>query len=80
MNNNYFLGVGIGQLVGTVSVISYYCSLIALTLHYLFSSMQKNLPWGTCKPEWENCVDSKPSNSSLVSMNGSKSSSEFYFL
>jgi len=33
-------GVGFGQMIGTASVVSYYCVLIALSLHYLGSSCQ----------------------------------------
>ena len=43
-----FKGVGFGQLVGTASVISYYCCLIALSLHFFFSSFQSVLPWTVC--------------------------------
>ena len=44
-------GVGFGQVVGTSSVVSYYCSLIALSLHYLGSSFQTSLPWTYCHEE-----------------------------
>ena len=43
-------GVGYGQVVGTASVVSYYCCLIALALHYLGSSCQAVLPWTVCHP------------------------------
>jgi len=41
-------GVGFGQMIGTASVVSYYCVLIALSLHYLGSSCQAVLPWTVC--------------------------------
>ena len=41
-------GVGYGQLIGTASVVSYCCSLIALSLHFLASSFQSVLPRTVC--------------------------------
>ena len=38
------------QVIGTASVVSYYCCLIALALHYLVSSCQTVLPWTVCHP------------------------------
>lgn len=80
--NPLFKGVGIGQLLATICVITYYCSMIALSLHYMFASFSSDLPWNTCRPEWENCVDSKPlqSNITVTPGEGSSSSSEYYFL
>lgn len=61
MFNNYnllwmelysFTGIAYGQLVGTLSVATYYCSLMALTLFYLLYST--TLPWKDCKSEWQN--------------------------
>jgi len=74
-------GVGVGQIIATASVLSYYCALIAITMHYLFSSFQSDLPWAKCKPEWPNCVDSLPGEGT-IRPNGTKatSSSEYYFL
>ena len=43
-------GVGYGQVIGTASVVSYYCCLIALSLHYMVSSCQAVLPWTVCHP------------------------------
>lgn len=72
-------GVGYGQMIGTWSVVTYYCSLMALTIFYLTQSFSWVLPWTQCHPEWadHNCVDGsgRPSYS-----NGSQSSSEQYFL
>lgn len=74
-----FKGVGVGQMYGTISIITYYSSLLALTLYYLGVSFQAVLPWAYCKPEYgAGCVDSAPSDG--VSSTGNKSSSEFYFL
>jgi len=61
-------GVGYGQMIGTASVVSYYCCLIALAIHFLFSSMQSVLPWTVCQPSLaaagELCVASLATNSS----------------
>jgi len=65
-------GVGYGQMIGTASVVSYYCCLIALALHYLVSSMQGTLPWTVCHPSLsdpgEICVASLVTNSSFTNM------------
>ncbi|KAH8292710.1 hypothetical protein KR018_004084, partial [Drosophila ironensis] len=55
-----FVGVGYGQAFGTICIISYYSSLLALTLYYLFVSFQSELPWSYCRDGWINCVDSRP--------------------
>lgn len=55
-------GVGFGQMIGTSSVVSYYCCLIALSIYYLIASCQSVLPWTVCHPELAQngslCVDS----------------------
>ena len=43
-------GVGFAQVIGTSSVVSYYCVLIALSIYYLVASCQATLPWTVC---WE---------------------------
>jgi solute carrier family 6 amino acid transporter-like protein 5/7/9/14 len=45
-----FYGVGYGQAVATCCVVSYYCSLIALSIYYLVVSCQSVLPWTICDP------------------------------
>nr|B4JMC1.2 RecName: Full=Sodium-dependent nutrient amino acid transporter 1 [Drosophila grimshawi] len=89
-----FLGVGYGQAFGTICIISYYSSLLALTLYYLAVSFQADLPWSTCRDTWINCVNSRPAEYIETMMtNGSsaltratdtpaklQSSSELYFL
>lgn len=81
-------GVGAGQMVATICVITYYTSLIALTLYYLFHSFVAELPWDKCLESWADCVDSKPKSVGLISNETMttvdkvrlKSSSEYYFL
>ncbi|KAH8386429.1 hypothetical protein KR093_000419, partial [Drosophila rubida] len=88
-----FLGVGYGQAFATICIITYYSSLLALTLYYLFVSFQAELPWSFCREDWLNCVDSSPKDnqralysnvSDLFTGDNStvklQSSSEIYFL
>ncbi|XP_046428317.1 sodium-dependent nutrient amino acid transporter 1-like [Neodiprion fabricii] len=54
-----FKGVGWAQMCSLAILASYYCSLMALNLFYLFASFASELPWARCREEWgENCVDS----------------------
>ncbi|XP_053698878.1 sodium-dependent nutrient amino acid transporter 1 [Sabethes cyaneus] len=80
-----FKGIGVGQLFGTASVVSYYMALIAITLSYLFASFASELPWAKCKNTWgANCVDATSTVNDFVdrntSLGQSVSSSEIYFL
>lgn len=65
-------GVGYGQIVGTASVVSYYCCLIALALHYLGSSCQSVLPWTVCHPHLEQedrlCLPSSASSNNITGL------------
>lgn len=72
-------GVGYGQMIGTWAVVTYYCSLMALTVFYFIESFSKVLPWSYCDYDtWadENCVDSS-SNDTYT--NTSQSSAEEFF-
>ena len=73
-------GIGIGQVISTCFVTTYYASLMALTVRYFLASFSNPLPWSQCKEEWNvSCIDS-----SLHAVNFSseraKSSAELYFL
>ncbi|XP_073829599.1 sodium-dependent nutrient amino acid transporter 1-like [Musca autumnalis] len=77
-----FLGVGYGLAFGTICIITYYSSLIALTLYYMVVSFQAVLPWTYCREDWEYCVDSMPKEGSTLPGNETHkltSSSELYF-
>merc|ERR1719187_2710870 len=88
-----FKGVGYGQLVANACVVSYYCSLIALSIFYLAVSFRTTLPWTVCDPVLEaqrpgvTCIPSiSSSNTSGIDSNetlglGNKaiSSEELYF-
>ncbi|XP_071537637.1 sodium-dependent nutrient amino acid transporter 1-like [Panulirus ornatus] len=72
-------GVGYGQMIATWSVVTYYCSLMALTVFYFVMSFNKVLPWSLCDYDtWadENCVDAA---GNTTFSNESQSSSEQYF-
>lgn len=81
-----------GQFFGTIYVITYYTSLIALTVYYFFASFSSELPWSRCLKSWgTNCVDSldvhknvsksAAGNETLIMRDGQAvSSSEMYFL
>ena len=73
-------GVGIAQQIGTTCVVTYYVSLIALTLFYMFKSFAAQLPWAECLPKWDDvrCIDATSTDS--VNRTGAQSSSELYFM
>ncbi|PNF16937.1 Sodium-dependent nutrient amino acid transporter 1 [Cryptotermes secundus] len=75
-------GLGFGQMFCTVLVLTYYCSLMALTVFYFFQSFAADLPWSTCDRDWDMCSDSKKTegnNSIVADVTNYKSSSELYF-
>lgn len=41
-------GIGYGQLISSGIVVTYYCSIMALTVFYLAASFSAELPWATC--------------------------------
>lgn len=43
-----FRGVGYGQAFATWAVVTYYVSLMGLTVFYFFASFSSVLPWSTC--------------------------------
>ena len=82
--NPGFRGVGWAQMFSMVSVGTYYCSLMSVTLYYLIGSFNSELPWSKCLPEWgDTCVDSaKAENATLTllhNVTNMRSSAELYF-
>ncbi|XP_064091113.1 sodium-dependent nutrient amino acid transporter 1-like [Macrobrachium nipponense] len=61
-----FRGVGFGQAIATWAVVTYYVSLMGLTVYYFFASFSGTLPWSQCG-NWSSnyCVDSTM-NSTVV--------------
>jgi solute carrier family 6 amino acid transporter-like protein 5/7/9/14 len=73
-------GIGFGQMIGTGCVLTYYCSLIALTLFYMIKSFAAVLPWAKCWSNWETpCIDSDLLVFTGNRTNSSSSSAELYF-
>ncbi|XP_069682879.1 sodium-dependent nutrient amino acid transporter 1-like [Periplaneta americana] len=77
-------GLGYGQVFATSLVVTYYCSLMALTIFYFIQSFTAELPWSTCDKDWEGyCFNSKKENiTDNVTTHPTadyKSSSELYF-
>ncbi|CRL07421.1 CLUMA_CG020394, isoform A [Clunio marinus] len=73
-------GIGVGQVISTCFVTTYYASLMALTIHYFLVSFKDPLPWSMCKEEWNvSCIDSSSIISNISSMK-IKSSTELYFI
>jgi solute carrier family 6 (neurotransmitter transporter, glycine) member 5/9 len=73
-------GIGIGQVISTCFVTTYYASLMGLTIHYFLASFSNPLPWSECKEEWNiSCIDSSMKSANF-SDERPKSSAELYFL
>ncbi|XP_053669860.1 sodium-dependent nutrient amino acid transporter 1-like isoform X2 [Anopheles nili] len=79
-------GVGYGQMLSTTIVTTYYASLMATTLRYLFDSFQSILPWAVCEDSWAgSCIPSGSRNVTIMAgLNDSilvnrTSSAELYF-
>ncbi|XP_076183506.1 sodium-dependent nutrient amino acid transporter 1 [Ptiloglossa arizonensis] len=54
-----FVGVGWAQFCSNVALMTYYSSLMGLTLFFLIASFSAELPWAKCREELGNyCVDS----------------------
>lgn len=79
--NPLLRGVGYGQTFATTCILTYYCSLIALTIYYMVVSFAKQLPWSYCRDEWGSTCKAASvtiSNATNTAM-GQQSSSELYF-
>jgi solute carrier family 6 (neurotransmitter transporter, glycine) member 5/9 len=73
-------GIGVGQVISTCFVTTYYASLMALTVRYFLASFSDPLPWSECKDEWNiSCIDSSLKSTNL-SGSRPQSSAELYFL
>jgi solute carrier family 6 amino acid transporter-like protein 5/7/9/14 len=76
-------GIAIGQQFGVLFIVTYYTSLIALTLFYMVKSFSATLPWSFCWEKWSDvvCVPADPrfqtGDGKIV--NGT-TSSELYFM
>ncbi|CAL8128749.1 unnamed protein product [Orchesella dallaii] len=52
-----FKGVGYGSVFSVICVLSYYCSLMAITVYYFVASFSTELPWSVCNEEKFNCTE-----------------------
>ncbi|XP_042205816.1 sodium-dependent nutrient amino acid transporter 1-like isoform X2 [Homarus americanus] len=80
-----FRGVGYGQAIATWAVVTYYVSLMGLTVYYFFASFSPVLPWSVCG-SWSTsiCVDASTNVTVLEETLGVKatnltSAAEEYF-
>ena len=48
LTSTFLQGVGYGQVMATTCVLTYYCTLIGLSIFYLGSSLYPTLPWTDC--------------------------------
>ncbi|CAC5407276.1 Sodium- and chloride-dependent neutral and basic amino acid transporter B(0+),Sodium- and chloride-dependent taurine transporter,Sodium-dependent proline transporter,Sodium-dependent nutrient amino acid transporter 1,Creatine transporter,Sodium- and chloride-dependent transporter XTRP3A,Sodium- and chloride-dependent transporter XTRP3,Sodium-dependent neutral amino acid transporter SLC6A17,Sodium- and chloride-dependent betaine transporter,Sodium- and chloride-dependent GABA transporter 2,Sodium- and chlor len=64
-------GIGISMALISLVVAIYYNVIMAYTLIYFFSSMQKTLPWTVCEDEWLplGCVEQSTQRLDYCSMN-----------
>ncbi|XP_017040871.1 sodium-dependent nutrient amino acid transporter 1 isoform X1 [Drosophila ficusphila] len=68
-------GVAVGQVLATAASITYYSSIMALTLRFLLASFGAELPWSRCWESWgSDCHDGSAQNSS-----GKLSPAQLYF-
>nr|XP_050851288.1 sodium-dependent nutrient amino acid transporter 1-like isoform X1 [Vespula vulgaris]XP_050851289.1 sodium-dependent nutrient amino acid transporter 1-like isoform X1 [Vespula vulgaris] len=74
-------GLGYGQAFAAFAVVSYYSSLMALTIYYLVASFQSELPWSFCRDEWQGqCIDAFSNGSTSINETITvQSSAELYF-
>ncbi|XP_030370820.1 sodium-dependent nutrient amino acid transporter 1 isoform X1 [Scaptodrosophila lebanonensis] len=70
-------GVAAGQVLATTASITYYSSIMALTLRFLFASFSAVLPWSYCHDNWG--ADCYESNASNVSNSSLMSPAQLYF-
>ncbi|KAG7209785.1 hypothetical protein KM043_011403 [Ampulex compressa] len=75
-----FVGVAWAQICSITGVVSYYSSLMALTLFFLIASFTTELPWAKCRKEWgDYCVDSSTKTSHAnASMIEAKTNPAYY--
>ncbi|XP_034654611.1 sodium-dependent nutrient amino acid transporter 1 isoform X2 [Drosophila subobscura] len=68
-------GVAVGQVLATGASITYYSSIMALTLRFLVASLGSELPWSHCWVQWgSDCHDG-----SIVNATGKMSPAQLYF-
>lgn len=51
-----FGGIGYGMIAVSAIVMLYYNMIIAWTLYYMWVSLDSELPWSRCHPEWSSSL------------------------
>ncbi|KAM9813891.1 solute carrier family 6 member 22, tandem duplicate 2 [Neosynchiropus ocellatus] len=76
-----FEGIGYGGQVVVLYIGVYYIIILAWSVLYLFLSFSSELPWANCDNYWntERCFKLTSNQSSLMHVNGSKTSSVVEF-
>ncbi|XP_032590911.1 sodium-dependent nutrient amino acid transporter 1 isoform X2 [Drosophila grimshawi] len=69
-------GVAAGQVLATGASITYYSSIMALTLRFLFASFSTVLPWSDCRESWG---DDCHNGSAAPNATGKMSPAQLYF-
>lgn len=73
-------GVGVGQCLCTIAVLTVYASVMGLTIRYFLASFADPLPWSVCRDTWnQTCIDSSLKGGHLTNLTG-KSSAELFFV
>ncbi|MCL4146132.1 UNVERIFIED_CONTAM: hypothetical protein GTU68_056566 [Idotea baltica] len=72
-----FKGIGYGQAIATWTVVTYYVSLMALTVFYFIVSFFPTLPWASCNHQ-TNCFDAS-TNLTGLNLSTVKPAAEIYF-
>ncbi|KAG7157057.1 Sodium-dependent nutrient amino acid transporter 1-like 2 [Homarus americanus] len=74
-----FRGIGYGQAVSTMAVLTFYTFLMGLCVFFFFASFHSVLPWSICGP-WasSNCLNSN-TNTTLLNFSSFTTAAEEYF-
>ncbi|XP_065366659.1 sodium-dependent nutrient amino acid transporter 1 [Calliphora vicina] len=73
-------GVAAGQVLATGASITYYSSIMALTLRFLIASFSKVLPWSYCRQEWGAiCLENDSMENNTTDTLNKMSPAELYF-
>ncbi|KAL7646020.1 UNVERIFIED_CONTAM: hypothetical protein RMT77_002921 [Armadillidium vulgare] len=73
-----FRGIGYGQAIATWCVVTYYVSLMALTIFYFIASFFPTLPWASCNGE-PKCYDATTNISTIKDISKYQPAAEIYF-
>ena len=73
-------GLGYAQAFATWSIVTYYCSLMALTVFYFIASFNAVLPWTVCDETWadDRCFESGSNLTGLNLVDGVSSVDQYF--